>query len=162
LTKSWQWRFGPAVYQNQADYPSFASSAKGRRAVGLPRRFFHYFTTDGVLRPIDSGTGIIGFGYSIVGDHVALDTGNGRVVLVRAKTRCIFSVVNSSLANFVDFLQVCESRYPYYPEKVGFDDSELAAEAIEGQLADIDPVALDPGTYWSDFISDVANGIYTG
>lgn len=162
MAKSWQWRSGAATYENLADYPSFPSSARGRRAVGLPRRFFHYFTTDGVLRPIDSGTGIIGFGYSIAGDHVALDTGSGRVVLVRAKTGFIFSVINSSLGSFVDFLQVCESRYPYYPDKVGFDDAELAAEALQGQLADIDPVALDPGTYWSDFISDVANGIYTG
>ena len=161
LTEPRQWLFGAATFKNLREYPAFAASPDGGRMIGLPQRFFHYFTTDGLLRPLDHGTGIIRFGYSISGDYIAVDSASGRVVLANAKTSSISSVVNSSLANFIDFLQVCESRYPYYADEGDLDDSIQAAEALRNELASIDPAALEPGTYWSDFLSDVAIGDYT-
>ena len=54
----------------------------------------------------------------------------------------------------------CEEHYPYYKEGAGFDLAIAASGGLRLGLEPIDPGAFTPGSYWSDFLSDVSNGDY--
>jgi hypothetical protein len=127
----------------------------------LPRRFFYYFTTDGDLRPLGGGeTRLTGIGYASTGDDIAVDGDTGQVVLVCRGTSEGASLINTSLDAFVNFLRLCEDRYPYYTDEGDLDDSIEAASSLRSELVGIDPDALRQGSYWSDFLSGVAMGDY--
>jgi SUKH-4 immunity protein len=130
-------------------------------SVTLPRRFFNYFVTDGILRPLEGGGGhLAGIGYTRTGDDIAIRGDTGQVVLVRKDSFEIASMVNTNLEAFCEFMGLCEDRYPYYTDEGDLDDSIEASDGLRSELSGIDPAALREGSYWSDFLSDVAIGDY--
>jgi len=131
------------------------------RSVTLPRRFFNYFVTDGILRPLGGeGSHLTGIGYTRTGNDIAIRGDTGQVVLVRKGSFEIASMVNTNLEAFLEFMGLCEDRYPYYTDEGDLDDSIEASDGLRSELNEIDPGALGQGSYWSDFLSDVAIGDY--
>jgi hypothetical protein len=95
-----------------------------------------------------------------MGDGIAIRGDTGQVVLVRKGSFEVASMVNANLEAFLEFMGQCEDRYPYYTDEGDLDDSIEASDRLRSELSEIDPGALREGSYWSDFLSDVAIGDY--
>ncbi|WP_188285827.1 SUKH-4 family immunity protein [Streptomyces sp. CBMA29] len=67
---------------------------------------------------------------------------------------------NTSITLFNSSVLEAASQYPYYSQESEPEEWELAAEALERALYRIDPLAVEPGTYWYEFRWSVAIGDY--
>lgn len=154
------WLHGGVVVNDLAD----RSIPRNLRGVGshLPSRFFHYFMTAEAFHSLGrSGrAGLVEIGRSRSGDLVAVEENTGKVVLADPENLRVSSVINVNLEAFIRFMEICEDRYPYYSDEGDLDESIEFAMSLRDELTLVDPDALSPGSYWSDFISDVANGDY--
>lgn len=158
-----QWLNGPARFPGgtiERLPPSVGDVLAGGR---IPAEFFHYFRSDGAAEQISSPDGrhLTRIGFTRSGDYVAVDDDNLTVLQLRPVDLAVSSVINTTLESFAEFLAICEDEYPYYTDDdSGFEACEAAADNLRSVLMRIDARALDPGTYWSDFLADVANGDY--
>ena len=159
-----EWLNGAAQYPNVAleALPAALSSVFASGAI--PSKFFYYFTADSAIEEVHGvpGRRVVRFGYTRPGDFVAVDLDNFEVLQIRAGATNVTALINSSIEAFSDFMRLCEERYPYYVTggDSDFDVFMSAADVLKSGLAVIDSRAFEPGSYWSDFLSDVGNGDY--
>ncbi|WP_146087638.1 SUKH-4 family immunity protein [Thermomonospora echinospora] len=138
----------------------------------LPIRFFHYFEMAGSLEylSVESVRDFICFGFTRSRDLVCLSIVDSSIWEVTpVGTGFDKSFINSTLDGFLDVMVVCEDMISGHAREDD-DEVELAEEYIErwiatsesihDRISQIDSRALFPGSYWSDFLSDVANGDY--
>jgi hypothetical protein len=165
-----QWKNGPAAFADDSLGQAGSLVADLFEGNVLPLRFFHYFMTDGSAELMKSSAGrpVLRFGFSRGSDVICLALDDLSVVELTSRDNSIVSFVNTSMEKLIDFLGLCEDRYPYYPAAEDEDEDEgdflvsmQAADRLRAELLPIDEPALAPGTYWSDFLSDVANGDYS-
>lgn len=95
-------------------------------------------------------------GLSREDDLVCLHLKSGELHLVEPQGRMEVSLVNSSLALFLQCTALVRNAQPL---QGGSYDS--MADALEARLEAIDPAALESDGFWSCFLSDVANGDYS-
>lgn len=149
-------------------YPPAALEDAGPVARGLlegvvaPTRFFYWFSTDGSVDHLVDPTGreFVRFGSNRSDRFVCLALDNLSVLDIRPNDLTVRSLINSDFNKFLDFMATLEARYPYYTDEDEIETMIEASRALREELAEIDSDALAPGTYWSDFLSDVANGDY--
>ncbi|MGX4736166.1 SUKH-4 family immunity protein [Kitasatospora griseola] len=159
-----QWINGSCTYSEESLARLPEELVEACRHGLFPTRFFHYFRADPAIERMSDSEGheLTRVGFSLSGDYIVVGSTDGRVLQVDSVDVHTVSVVNSSLNAFADFMSLCEERYPYYSDsgEGDFEVSIAASEQLREELTPLDPGALAPGTYWSDFLSDVANGDY--
>jgi hypothetical protein len=161
-----EWDYGTADYP-QAGEEGIAFWARNYLLDRkIPARFFYYFTATDTLVPVG---GLICFGLTRDQDMVCLEKVDSSVWEVSSRSDGAHSLINSNLDAFLEIMAICEEVISGH-ERVNDDEQELEEEFIErwietsndlrGRIAIIDPPSLFDGSYWSDFLSDVANGDY--
>ncbi|MFC1429409.1 SUKH-4 family immunity protein [Streptacidiphilus sp. N1-3] len=159
-----QWINGSCTYSGESLAGLPEELVEACRGGLIPTRFFHYFRADPAIErvPDSEGRDLTRIGFSLSGDYIVVGSKDGNLLQVDSVDLHTVSVVNSSLNAFVAFMSLCEERYPYYSDagEGDFEVSIAASEQLGEELTPLDPGALVPGTYWSDFLSDVANGDY--
>jgi hypothetical protein len=133
------------------------------RRRSVPTRFFYWFKTDGtVTRQVDpSGRVLVRFGLTRSDEYICLVLDDLSIVEAAATDSSVISLVNTDLDKFLDFMAFCEDRYPYYTEQDDIDVTIAASSSLRDGLTQMDPNAFLPGSYWCNFLADVANGDYS-
>jgi hypothetical protein len=128
----------------------------------IPTRFFFYFRSDGTVETVHGGSGrtFVRFGYTRDKEYICLAGDDLTVVEISPRDNSVISLAGSSLGQFLDIMAFCEDRYPYYTDEDDIDTTIEASSSLRRNLSAIDSEALSPGSYWSNFLSDVANGDY--
>jgi hypothetical protein len=126
----------------------------------IPARFFSYFRSNGTVEAIRDGSGrkLVRFGYTRDNEYICLAAGDLTVLEVLPRDNSAISLAGSGLDQFLDLMAACEDRYPYYTDEGDIETSIEVASSLKRELSAIDPEAISPGSYWSNFLSDVANG----
>lgn len=137
----------------------------------IPARFFYYFEAAEDLLPVRVGSvdNFVRFGSTRDGSMVCISAADMSIWELSTKVGIGRSLVNSSLDSFLRVMAICEEWISGH-ERVDDDEEELGeefierwvetSEAIRDRVERIDPECLFEGSYWSDFLSDVANGDY--
>jgi hypothetical protein len=157
------WLNGSVTYSPQALTVVGPVAGDLLRRRPVPTRFFYWFKTDGtVTRQIDSaGRVLVRFGLARSDEYICLTLDDLSIVEVVPADSSVISLVNTDLDKFLDSMAFCETRYPYYTDQDDVDVTIAVSTALRDGLAKIDPRALLPGSYWSNFLADVANGDYS-
>jgi hypothetical protein len=159
-----EWLNGSAWYPDAALEALPATLSAVFSSGAIPKRFFYYFTADGGIEEVQGvpGRRLARFGHTRPGDYVAVDLDTSEVFHIRVRGTGDVTLINSSLEAFSEFMWLCETRYPYYTTggDADFDVFVAAANRLKSELSLIDSHAFEPGSYWSDFLSDVGNGDY--
>ena len=164
MTSNQQWLNGAAEYSTEAleNLPPAVRIVFGNGSI--PVRFFYYFSSDSLVEDVPgvADRRLIRFGFSLSRDYILVDLDTLEVLQVRPRDLKVVSLVNSSLDSFISFLALSEDRYPYYDDngEGDFDLFMAVSNELKSKMAQIDARALAPGSYWSDFLSDVGNGDY--
>lgn len=157
------WMGGQAAYDTEAldrVDPAVRGLLENR---SIPARFFFYFRSDGTVETFEGGSGqaLVRFGYTRDNEYICLAAGDLNVLEVLPRDNSVISLAGSGLDQFLELMAACEDRYPYYTDEDDIETSIEAASSLERELSAIDPEAISPGSYWSNFLSDVANGDYS-
>ncbi|MBC6471369.1 SUKH-4 family immunity protein [Actinomadura alba] len=140
------------------------------RSREAPVRFFYYFTAADNLLLIaaDSVGDCLRFGFTRDGNMVCVSAVDSSVWEVPVNETGGESLINSSIDSFLEIMAICEDLISRHER--ADDEGELGEEHIERwietsesicrRIEEIDPSSLFAGSYWSDFLSDVANGDY--
>ncbi|QXJ24410.1 SUKH-4 family immunity protein [Actinomadura graeca] len=136
----------------------------------LPARFFHCFQAVEDLRSaLLSAEQSVGIGFTRDGDLICISAAGSSIWEV-PKAGGGMSLINSDLASFLEIMAVSEeliSGCEYLDDGADEEMDEdyvqrwvAVSEAIRERIASMDPPSLAAGSYWADFLSDVANGDY--
>ncbi|MEU8077946.1 SUKH-4 family immunity protein [Catellatospora citrea] len=132
----------------------------------LPREVLGIFTADAVPEPLvdSSGARLVRFGVTREQDLICLALDDLSIRELKAGSHECMSKINSSLAAFIGFLNICENAYPYclndFDDDEEMEDPGLAAATIRKKFAELDHGTLTPDGYWDRFLIDVSFGDY--
>lgn len=131
------------------------------RHASLPDSLITIFRKDAEFPDVQAdGRHMVRIGHSREQEDIAIDVATGEVVLVDGGS--VAGVVNTDLDSFVRSLEFVAGHLPFYSEEDDFEEAEEAARQLADGLAAIDSRSADEGSYWADFLSDVADGDYPG
>ncbi len=140
--------------------------------VGLPKHALGV----GSSLDIPVGVEIPGRGYLIRIAHGGFqgfffDPSNGMVLVIHDRPGPKVRLVNSTLGQFTNTMKAVIGAFPFY-DQIGDDvddiewkdklaERDVIADRIGDLIRDIDPPAMNPGSFWDGFVTDVAHGEYS-
>ncbi|MFH8627424.1 SUKH-4 family immunity protein [Streptomyces vietnamensis] len=99
------------------------------------------------------------FGSTGLFGSLLFDSATGSVVEYQEGADDV-SLVNTSIAAFVEIVKKVIEAFPFYSTDGDSGDMELAAEKVKGIVCSEDPEAYFSGGFWETFVSDVEMGDY--
>jgi hypothetical protein len=129
--------------------------------AGVPKYFFYRdYETDPTLSVIQVAghSAMVRFGSDSRG-IIAIDA-EGSVLHVSDRWRLKVTYINATIEKFTDTARLLAERFPY-GARHWFDDSGIAADAIEEIIDSVDAAAGIAGSYWPDFAKEVGGLMYS-
>ncbi|MDH6214913.1 SUKH-4 family immunity protein [Streptomyces pseudovenezuelae] len=128
-------------------------------SLEIPDNFFE-FSANERLEPVVSEDGEKYYQIWHLGHHlgVYLHWKSGTVVAGSRLDRRVFA--NSTIQKFRECVLSLAEHFPYYSDDPDQDELNEAGRNLENLVGAIDRPAVDEGTFWSDFISDIVMGSY--
>jgi hypothetical protein len=152
-------RFERAVFSGWDSVPGEVRDTLMR--AGPPKRSLgrlYWASTELASVEIPPRGRLIRFGHSGIASGIHLDPSTGEVLVVLDHAGAVPQLVNSTLAQFTDTVRTVIDMFPYYDRDGRLDEREAAAKRLAGAIRRIDPVAMNPDSFWGTFVDDVAIG----
>ncbi|MGW0828635.1 SUKH-4 family immunity protein [Streptomyces sp. NPDC002845] len=123
----------------------------------VPNEFFAYRSLDSAQRVrSDSRRSLIRFGAVGRAASVFIDEESDEVLSGVHPDDA--SLVNSSVAQFVDCVRRVGDAFPFYSADSDFEEWEAAAQRVQDIICEVDSAAYREGSFWYEFRWDVSMG----
>ncbi|MDG5806692.1 SUKH-4 family immunity protein [Streptomyces ossamyceticus] len=129
----------------------------GDSELVVPSEFFGYRSLDHAERA-ESGSrkSLVRFGVIGAATWVLWDTDSGEILSGVDSSE--LSLVNTSLARFVDCVDKVGEMFPFYAPDSEYEDWEAAAVRVQEVVKGIDPEAYREGLFWCEFRWELTMG----
>ncbi|MET8824949.1 SUKH-4 family immunity protein [Streptomyces sp. NPDC004610] len=129
--------------------------------LSAPEEFFAFRALDepGEARSSEHGA-LVRFGLVGRAASVFLSEDSGEVF--SGMTVENLTLVNTSLARFVECTRKLSALFPLYSSDSDFEEWERGAQRVQEVVGEIDPAAYFEGAFWYEFRWDVSMGDFHG